>query len=76
MAETIHSFTLDYEYLFSKTLAELMCEVFPAHGIDSMPDDEFDQLVAELTRDHFHECGAEFRRRYGLSTAPKIRMRW
>lgn len=61
---------------FSRTLVEMCCEIFPRHGVESMPDEEFERMVRELTDRHYHSTLGEFRRRYGLSVVPKIRMPW
>jgi len=66
---------IDYEHLFARTLHELICKIFPAHGIDSMPDDEFDALVMELTDSEFWATVQEYRATVG---APPVlpRMGW
>lgn len=59
--------TVDYKRLFTETLVQLSCEVFPAHGIDSMPDTEFEEIIKEITRTQYFPCIAEFRRQQGMT---------
>ena len=54
-----------FRELFSETLHELMCEVFPRHGIDTMPDEEYDALIVEITQKHYFRILGECRRKTG-----------
>lgn len=54
-----------FRQIFSETLHELMCDVFPRHGINSMPDEEFDSLVKEITQKHYFQILGECRRETG-----------
>ena len=53
---------IDYRHLFARTLTEMCCEIFPAHGINSMPDTEFDEMISEITRKCYLLTVGEFRK--------------
>ena len=67
---------LDYVGIFANTMYEMICEIFPAHGIEPMDDEEFGTMVAEITREHYWSILGEFRRKNGLSSVSGIRFRW
>lgn len=56
-----------FREIFSETLHELMCEVFLRHGITTMPDDEYDALIVEITQKHYFRILGECRRETGQS---------
>lgn len=70
---------LDYRAIFARELHRLICEVFPAHGIDSLDEDYFDQMVRDLTKSYFWETVADLRREHPSlcpSTVSGMRFRW
>jgi hypothetical protein len=67
---------LDYKEIFATTMYEMICEIFPAHGIEQMDEEEFDQMVTEITREHYWPILGEFRKKNGLSLTTGIRFRW
>lgn len=62
---------IDYKRLFSETLCDLMETIFTEHGIESIYEDEFDDIVAECTKRCFWQTVREFRDTFGLSVLPK-----
>lgn len=57
---------MDYRKLFAKALHEEMCEAFERHGIDTIYEDELDELVIEITKKYFLETVEEFKRTYDI----------
>ena len=73
----IECLSIDYKALFSRVLYEEMCEAFARHGIDEIPEDEFESIVIEITKSEYMPSIAELRRRFGLTTLdPSMRFRW
>ena len=65
----------DYEGIFARTMKLMIEEEFSSRGIDSVPEETLDELIAECVRQYM-PIRAELRRVMGMSYAPKIRMRW
>ena len=66
---------MDYRKLFSRTLYEEIDDVFGAHGIDWMYEDELESVVKEAERKCYYQSIAEFRKRHVPdTTVPKIRL--
>jgi len=65
----------DYREAFVRALYEQMCETYDAHGIETVYEDEFEEMARELMRDYLEPTIREFREAYGLvgSAVPKVR---
>ena len=57
---------MDYRRLFSRTLAEMMDEVFVEHGIDYISEEEFEDTVDYATKKCYLSSVSAFRRQEGL----------
>ena len=82
--------SIDYRRAFVRALYEQMCETYDAHGIESVYEDEFVELAAELMREYLEPTIREFREEQGLvgsvvpkgrllatnATAPQLSARW
>jgi len=65
-----------YRAIFANTLHDMILEIFPAHGIDYLDEEYFDEMITDITKKHFYQTIAEFRKQTGQSSVPRIRMRW
>lgn len=67
---------LDYKAVFARELLLMINEVFPAHGIDQMDEEEVDQLVIDVTRECYWPIMGEFRKKSGLSLTRGFHFHW
>jgi len=67
---------IDYKAIFARELHDMILEIFPAHGIDWISEDELVELVRDITRSEYDKSVAEFRRKQGISTLSGFRFRW
>lgn len=58
---------MDYRRLFSDTLAEMMNEIFEAHGIDWVSEEEFEKTVDIATKRCYLDSLGAFRKQEGLT---------
>lgn len=65
---------MDYLPLFVQTLYEEMEDIFEAHGIDSLHEEQMEDIVRQCKRDLYIPTIREFRRLYVKdSLVPKSR---
>lgn len=67
---------LDYRAIFANTLHDMILEIFPAHGIDYLEEEYFDDMITDITKKNFYQTIGEFRRQTGQASVAKIRPRW
>lgn len=62
---------IDYKGIFARVLYEELGETFMRHGIDTIYEDELEDIVAECTYKVYWPSVAEFRRAMGMSVMPR-----
>lgn len=67
----------NYKYLFSRELLRLVNEIFPAHGITEMDDEQYDQMIIEITQQAYYPILQEIHHTLPETRAvPLVAVRW
>lgn len=67
--------SIDYDRIFWQTALEMVERKLEARGIESITEDQLDHMIRGLDVQR-EICRGELRQQYGLSSVPKMRMRW
>jgi hypothetical protein len=65
--------SIDYDRIFAETLQGMVEEKLDERGIDSITEEQFDRLMDGMAVQQ-QICVGELRRKFGMSTIPKIRL--
>ena len=72
-AEGKREVSIDYSRIFAETLLEIADQKLAEHGIDSITEEQFDRIMEGMAAQQ-QMCVWEFRRKFGLSAVPSIRL--
>lgn len=68
--------TMDWKGVFSRVLYEEMREVFGAHGIESIHEEELDDIVLQCMNEVYWPCISEFKRKYDPKPVFRVDAPW